>query len=171
MANRLSDAEVVEVRARYAAGARQVDLAAAFGIAQNTVSAIVTGRTRAAAGGPIAAPAARAERPAAAAPSSPSTPRRPPLTTAQCARIIDRVRGGEPRVDVAAAFGVSRFTIDSVMVGRIVGRDPDEAAFDDATLERMRDLHRDGVTQTEIARRMGTSQQMVSKALRSPDGR
>jgi hypothetical protein len=38
---KLSENDVVEIRARYAAGARQIDLAAQFNIGQTTISKIV----------------------------------------------------------------------------------------------------------------------------------
>lgn len=50
---KLTDEQVRDLRSRYADGARQIDLAAEFGVNQNTVSSIVTGRSRRKAGGPI----------------------------------------------------------------------------------------------------------------------
>ncbi len=49
----LTDEDVVDIRVEFAAGARQVDLAERYGVAQNNISSIVTGRTRRKAGGPI----------------------------------------------------------------------------------------------------------------------
>lgn len=43
--NRVSHTTVVEIREAYAAGARQVDLAAKYGASQTTISAIVRGKT------------------------------------------------------------------------------------------------------------------------------
>lgn len=43
--SRLTDAEVIEIRRRYAAGARQVDLAAAFGVSDGAIYAVVHERS------------------------------------------------------------------------------------------------------------------------------
>lgn len=59
MTNRLTDEQVAELRARFAGGARQVDLAQEYGISQNTVSSLVRGRTRKNAGGPVLRDAGR----------------------------------------------------------------------------------------------------------------
>mgnify|MGYP005757074975 CR=1 FL=1 len=155
---RLTDAQVVRLRERYAAGERQVDLAAAFGIAQNSVSAIVTGRTRAGAGGPIA------ESPARAKPTRASSPRTR-LTEETAAEVRRRVGDGERRADVAAALGISRFSVDSIMSGRRGETRPGRGLSDDA-VARIRALAAQGLSQTAIAREVGTSQQMVSKTLR-----
>lgn len=50
---RLTDAEVVRLREKRAAGVAQTDLGREFGISQSHVSLLVTGRKRPEAGGPI----------------------------------------------------------------------------------------------------------------------
>lgn len=107
----LSDAEVVRLRERYAAGARQVDLATEFGIAQTAVSAIVTGRTRVAAGGPLAArPDRHAPRPAPAS-------SRKVLSPDQIEQVRRRVAAGEKRTQIAAArdYGTSQQVISQIV--------------------------------------------------------
>jgi hypothetical protein len=64
MAVRLTDVQVVQVREKFAGGVRQVDLATEYGVAQNTVSSLVTGSSRHIAGGPISRSRARKLTPA-----------------------------------------------------------------------------------------------------------
>jgi transcriptional regulator with XRE-family HTH domain len=201
----LSDAQVRELREKYAAGARQVQLAEEYGVRQNTVSSLVTGRSRVEAGGPILPGKSRkvsseqvvAIREAVAA----GTPRAEisarfgishqmvsniasgraftdvggpltgagatrarPLTVEQVARIREQIAAGEDRTSVAEAFGVSHWTIASVLRGATTGAV--EASSDDDEVVQMRRLHSEGVSQTEIARRFGTSQQRVSLIVR-----
>lgn len=201
----LSDAQVRELREKYAAGARQVQLAAEYGVRQNTVSSLVTGRSRQEAGGPIMPGKARkvtseevvAIRDAVAAGtprgevaarygishqmvsniasgrafsdvggplSSPAATRAKPLTVEQVEQIRRRLHAGEDRAALAEAFGVSHWTIASVVRGSTTG--VVEAPGDDDEVVQMRRLHSAGVSQTEIARRFGTSQQRVSLIVR-----
>lgn len=201
----LSDAQVRELREKYAAGARQVQLAAEYGVRQNTVSSLVTGRSRLEAGGPILPGRSRKvsseevvairEAVAAGAPRSevsarygishqmvsniasgrafadvggPLTgsagTRARPLTVEQVARIRERLAAGDDRAAVAEAFGVSPWTIASVIRGATTG--VPEIPGDDDEVVQMRRLHSEGVSQTEIARRFGTSQQRVSLIVR-----
>ena len=170
MANPLTDAQVVELREAYAGGARQVDLAARFGIAQTSVSAIVSGRTRAAAGGPIAASSPRARGVGAGragggtvAASSPRTR----LTPERVEAIRGRVAGGEARAAVAAAEGVSIHTVHSIMSGRRAGA-AESGALTDAQVAELRAAASAGagVGQRELAELYGISQQAVSAILR-----
>lgn len=163
----LTDSQVVDLREAYAAGARQVDLAARFGIAQTAVSAIVSGRTRAAAGGPLKPSAPRAMRNAKPAPAS---SRRTRLTPERAAAIRARVAGGESRVAVAAAEGVSVHTVHSIMSGRRSGT-AGTGALDDAQVARMRLAAAGGASQAELASRFGISQQAVSAILRGASHR
>lgn len=159
---RLTDADVVRLRERYASGERQTDLAAEFGIAQTSVSAIVSGRTRADAGGPVASPSPRAPRAAKAGAT------RTRLTDAVAAEVRERVGAGEARADVATALGISKASVDSIMSGRRGGGTANRAgSLDDAARERIRAAHAAGQSQSAIARAEGTSQQMVSKVLRA----
>lgn len=158
---RLSDAEVVELRERYAAGARQVELAEKFGVSQNTVSALVLGRTRVAVGGPI-----KSGTTPKAPPRKAST-RKPPMTTEQVAEVRARVAGGEARAAVAAALGVSIHTVHSIMSGRRTGRTsaPDRQ-FSEQDVIAMRTLFSEGTSQSELAAQFGTQQQAVSQIVR-----
>ena len=208
MGTRLTDAEVVDLREKYARGVRQVDLAAEYGISQNTVSSLVVGRSRAAAGGPITRSGARKLGPddvvairRAAADGTPAddlattysvtqqmisnivtgrayrdvggplsgrtAPRAAPLTVDQVARIRERVEAGDPRTVVAAAFGISKWTVDSVMSGRLPGR-TDETAWQLSRedVRRIRTLYDEGATQADIAQMWGTTQQLVSNVVR-----
>ncbi|WP_295121875.1 hypothetical protein [uncultured Leifsonia sp.] len=199
----LSDAQVRELREKYASGARQVQLAEEYGVRQNTVSSLVTGRSRLEAGGPILPGKSRkvtseevvAIREAVAAgnprsevaalygishqmvsniasgrafadvggPLTSATPSRArPLTVDQVEAIRERLAAGDDRAEVAKAFGVSHWTISSVVRGATTG--VTETTDDDVV--QMRRLHSEGVSQTEIARRFGTSQQRVSLIVR-----
>lgn len=201
----LSDDQVRELREKYAAGARQVQLAEEYGVRQNTVSSLVTGRSRLEAGGPILPGRSRKvtseevvairEAVAAGTPraeisarygishqmvsniasgrafadvggplTSPASHRARPLTVEQVAAIRDRLAAGEDRQAVADAFGVSHWTIASVVRGATTG--VADASGDDDEVVQMRRLHSAGVSQTEIARRFGTSQQRVSLIVR-----
>ncbi|QNE34915.1 hypothetical protein [Leifsonia shinshuensis] len=201
----LTDAQVRELREKYAAGARQVQLAAEYGVRQNTVSSLVTGRSRQEAGGPIMPGKARKvtsaevvairEAIAAGAPraevserygishqmvsniasgrafadvggplTSSAATRARPLTVEQVARIRERVAAGEDRQTIADDFGVSHWTIASVVRGATTG--VEDATGEDDEVVQMRRLHSAGVSQTEIARRFGTSQQWVSLIVR-----
>ncbi len=161
---RLSDADVVRLRERYAAGARQVELAEEFGVAQTSVSAIVSGRTRAHVGGPIAERAPRAPRPQV----NPTPTTRTRLTDGVVAQVRERVGVGEGRAEVAAALGISKASVDSIMSGRRGGATAARVgALDDAARARIRTAHAAGQSQHAIARAEGTSQQMVSKVLRA----
>ncbi|WP_061963322.1 hypothetical protein [Demequina aurantiaca] len=165
---RLSDAQVVELRERYAAGARQVELAEAFGVSQNTVSALVLGRTRVAAGGPIKVPASRntsADTPQAAPPKA--NPRTPPMSTEQVDQIRNRVSAGESRADVATELGVSIHTVHSIMSGRRKGRSEEpERKFSEDDVIRMRTLFSQGTSQSDLAQQFDTQQQAISQIVR-----
>lgn len=152
----LSDADVVRLRERYAAGERQVDLAAQFGIAQTAVSAIVNGRTRAAAGGPIAAGRAPS-------PSTPVQPRKR-LSPEQIEQVRRRVADGEKRVEIAADLGISRFTVDSIISGR--RGSGATKPFTDEQIRRIRAAAAAGEPQTRLAQEFGTSQQVISQIVR-----
>ncbi|WP_062076886.1 hypothetical protein [Demequina globuliformis] len=160
---RLTDEDVVRLRERYAGGERQSALAEAFGISQTSVSALVAGRARAHAGGPLAAPRGRAPRPDRA----PSSPRRAALTPAVAAEVKSRVGDGQARASVAADLGISLASVHSIMAGRRGGSTGARAgALDDETRARIRAAYLAGQSQSAIARAEGTSQQMVSKVVR-----
>lgn len=203
-ASRLTDEQVMEVRSRFADGATQVALATEFGISQNTVSSIVTGRTRASAGGPMSIGAARklsheqviAMRNAAA--NGEKTPELAarfnvspamvlnvtsgkafadiagpltgkagrnalPLTVSQVGEILEMSANGEKRQVLADRFGVSIHTISAVRGGKtrgVEGGVRDTYSREDVC--KMRELYRDGMSQTEIARFFQTVQPVVS---------
>jgi transcriptional regulator with XRE-family HTH domain len=164
---RLTDAQVVELRERYAAGERQVDLAAAFGVKQTTVSAIVTGKTRAAAGGPIATPAQAKKKPPSTTRPATASARKAALTTDQVEAIRARVEEGESRAAVAEALGVSIHTVHSIMSGRRTGRAEVPARqFSEAEIVQMRELFSQGESQASLAQRFDTQQQAVSQIVR-----
>lgn len=204
---RLTDEDVVEIRLRYREGARQVDLADEYGVSQKTISSIVIGRTRAAAGGPLTTGGARkltsadvvqirelsADGMGTAALASrfgvsaqmiqnivtgkafPDVggPRRAPmwqrakapLTKEEVEQIKARFEAGEPRADVAAAFGISIPTLYRIKRGDIVGVDVDRGFARDEVVE-MRLLFRQGISQEMLAQRFRTSQAMVSQIVR-----
>lgn len=88
------------------------------------------------------------------------------LTEDQVVEVRRRVGAGEARVDVAASLGVSRFTVDSIMTGRRGGPTRRAGALSGEQVSTIRALADLGMSQTAIAREVGTSQQMVSKVLR-----
>ncbi|WP_430867918.1 hypothetical protein [Demequina aurantiaca] len=166
---RLSDADVVTLRERYAAGAKQVDLAESFGVSQNTVSALVLGRTRVAAGGPIKSGVVQKASPPAAGgrKSAMSSTRKPPMTTEQADAIRERVAGGEARAAVASELGVSIHTVHSIMSGRRTGRsEAPVRQFTEADVVRMRILFSEGASQADLAEQFETQQQAVSQIVR-----
>lgn len=155
----LSDADVVRLRERFASGARQIDLAAEFGIAQTAVSAIVNGRTRVSAGGPIADPAPRRSRLAPV-----TAPGRRTLGAADIAEVRRRVAAGEKRADLAADLGISRSTIDSIISGR---RGASTAKpLSDEQIRTIRAEADAGTPQRELADRFATTQQAISQIVR-----
>lgn len=156
------------MRERYASGATQMQLATEFGVGQTTVSAIVSGRTRAAAGGPIAARTTATTQPARA-----DAPKRrrasSPLTEEAVAQVKARVAAGEPRAAVADALGLSVHTVHSIMSGRrgaaAAAAAPAPGRLDATTVTRIRALGAAGMAQSAIAADVGTSQQVVSGIL------
>lgn len=100
----LTDAQVAAIRTRYAAGARAVDLAAAYGVPRSTVSNIAHGRRR-----------------AAPAPVRGLAPGQRALTEAEVGEIRRRyqIGGGRNRPKwLAAEFGVSSSAICNIGAGR-----------------------------------------------------
>lgn len=208
MGVQLTDAQVREVREKFAAGARQVDLAREYGVSQNTVSSMVTGRSRQDAGGPITRSRRRKLTPedvlairsdlaegAASADianrygisqqmvsqistglahadvggptAKPSRRHSSPLTVDQVSEIKRRVTAGEARREVAAAFGISRWTVDSIMIGRLHGKAKEEVRrFSTDDVRCMRVLYKQGATQSELAVRFNTDQQSISQIVR-----
>ena len=68
---------------------------------------------------------------------------------------------------MAAAFGISHWTVDSIMSGRIPGRASDEVhKFSREGVKRIRTLYQRGVSQVELARRFSTDQQGISQIVR-----
>ncbi|WP_291524131.1 helix-turn-helix domain-containing protein [Branchiibius sp. NY16-3462-2] len=159
----LSDAEVVRLRELYAAGARQVDLATEFGIAQTAVSAIVNGRTRASAGGPIATRSLRSASAPATSPRPAAAPRKT-LSAEQIEQVRRRVASGEKRTEIAADLGISRSTIDSIISGRrgTATRKP----LSDDQIRQIRSAAASGTPQSLLAQEYGTSQQVISQIVR-----
>lgn len=100
MAVRLTDGQVREVREKFRNGARQVDLAAEYGISQNTVSSLVLGRTRRASGGPI----------------SPGTAQK--LDVEDVVTIRTELASGRSQTALAQRFGVSQQMISHIASGR-----------------------------------------------------
>ena len=203
----LRDDEVVEIRVKFAAGARQVDLAAEYRINQNTVSSLVTGRTRTRAGGPVSRGSGRkldsADVLAIRKGLADGTPQgeiagmygitqqmvsriasgraysdvggplagrqrvADPLSAEQILKIRSRVRAGESRSDVATAFGVSKWTVDSVMRSRVRRLETgDVRRFSREDVRHMRTLYKEGASQAEVARVFDTDQQSVSLIVR-----
>jgi transcriptional regulator with XRE-family HTH domain len=208
VAVRLTNAQVREVREKFAEGARQADLAAEYGISQNTVSSLVLGRTRRPAGGPISPGTAQklnveevrrirhdlatgssqvdlahqygvsqqmishittgrafadVNGPLIGAKRAPA----PPLTLVQVEDIRDRVHDDQARQTVADAFGVSLSTVNAVMTGRTTGR----SAYEEPRLSRdqvkcIRNEFHNGTLQRELAERYGTEQQTISQIVR-----
>ncbi|MHA3684492.1 hypothetical protein ACXR2T_00195 [Leucobacter sp. HY1910] len=91
----------------------------------------------------------------------------PALNAAQVEEILARSRAGEGRAALAAAYGVSVYTIDSVRRGRTRGAQDSQArSLSAAQAEQIRQRHTAGETQTALAAEFGTSQQVVSQIVR-----
>lgn len=96
---RVSDEQVVAIRRAYEAGTTQVVLAGLYGISQKTVSSLVVGRSRRAAGGPI------------------TTGRRQKLTDDDVAEMRRLAREGNSFGALATRFGVSPPTVTGAVRG------------------------------------------------------
>lgn len=103
----LSEAEVVRLRERYAAGTPQPVLAETYGVAVGTVKNIVQGVTWAHAPGPITLRRA----------GGPPASGRPALVVADVVDIRQRYAAGEPRKALAAEYKVSDGTIGFIVRG------------------------------------------------------
>ncbi|SEJ17042.1 hypothetical protein [Demequina mangrovi] len=88
------------------------------------------------------------------------------ITEAQVAEVRRRVEAGERRIDVAEALGISKASVDSIMTGRRGGPSKRSGTLTDDVKARIRELASTGMSQSAIAREVGTSQQMVSKLLK-----
>ena len=88
------------------------------------------------------------------------------LTAEQHAEIRRRVAAGDKRPDIAAAFGISRWTVDSVMRSKNMERAPAGRRYDRDDVRRMRTLYSEGRSQESIARVFECDQQMVSQIVR-----
>ncbi|WP_062293845.1 hypothetical protein [Demequina phytophila] len=89
------------------------------------------------------------------------------ITEAQVAEVRRRVEAGEARMAVAEAVGISKASVDSIMSGRRGGPSRRAGTLNPDQLARIAALAASGMSQTAIAREVGTSQQMVSKALKA----
>ncbi|MBP1325411.1 transcriptional regulator with XRE-family HTH domain [Leucobacter exalbidus] len=91
----------------------------------------------------------------------------PALSATQVKEILERSHAGESRAALAADFGVSVYTIDSVRRGRTRGAKPQQSrSLTVEQAERIRERHASGETQTALAAEFGTSQQAVSQIVR-----
>ncbi len=89
------------------------------------------------------------------------------ITEAQVAEVRRRVEAGERRADVAEALGISKASVDSIMTGRRGGPSKRAGTLTPGQLDAIRTLGETGMSQSAIAREVGTSQQMVSKTLKA----
>ena len=94
---RLTDSEVVALRQGYRDGKTQVVLAAVFGVSQSTVSSLVLGRVRIAAGGPI------------------TTRPRQKLTDAEVTELRRRASDGASNGALATLFGITPPTVSRLI--------------------------------------------------------
>jgi transcriptional regulator with XRE-family HTH domain len=99
MGVKLTDEQVVELREAYNRGDRQVDLGRRYGISQNTVSSLVTGRTRKDAGGPV----------------SPASSRK--LTNAQALAIREAVADGTPVDELTRRYEITQQMVSQIVTG------------------------------------------------------
>lgn len=104
----LTDAAVLAIRQRYVAGERVRDLAQEHGVADSSISNIITGRTWKHVGGPVdPAPLMQGAR-----------YRRSPLTDGMVEAIRARYTAGETAGALARDYGVSRGTVRDIVTGR-----------------------------------------------------
>jgi DNA-binding transcriptional regulator YiaG len=97
---KLTDEQVRELREKFASGARQVDLAAEYGISQNSVSSLVIGRTRRSAGGPLSLGTAQK------------------LDAEEVRLIREKLASGTSQTALAREHGVSQQMIGQIASGR-----------------------------------------------------
>lgn len=151
-AQKLNVEDVLRIRTELASGQSQTALAQQFGVSQQMIGYVVSGKAFADVGGPLIG----AKRPPAR-----------PLTAPQVVDIRSRVDNGQGRQRVADALGVSLSTVNAVMAGRTDGRSPgQEQRFSRDEVESIRHAFRDGRPQRELAEWFGTTQQSISKIVR-----
>ena len=97
---KLTEADVVEIRERYAAGEKQSTLADKFGVRQAAISRVVSGEHWPHSGGPLTDGRFRRAR----GEESPSAV----VTEATAIEILRRARAGEKKARLASEFGVPR---------------------------------------------------------------
>ena len=89
------------------------------------------------------------------------------LTEEQVAQILRRSSAGESRAELAEAFGISVWTIDSVRRGRTRGAQSSTSRSLTASQAReIRDRHIRGASQSELASEFAVTQQTVSNIVR-----
>lgn len=98
---RLTDALVIEMRERRAAGERPKDLAVAFGVSRTTVTQVTSGQVWKYAGGPLTSPAVQQR-----------------LTGDDIAAIRRLIAAGTPNGEIAERFGVVPSHVSHIRSGR-----------------------------------------------------
>ncbi|MGI8394000.1 hypothetical protein [Leucobacter sp. W1038] len=89
------------------------------------------------------------------------------LTEDQVAEILRRSSAGESRAELAEAFGVSVWAIDSVRRGRTRGAQASSSrSLTASQAQEIRDRHTRGATQSELAAEFAVAQQTVSNIVR-----
>lgn len=108
---KLTQEQVMDIRARYAAGAKQTDLAKAYGVSQPTISCAVRGVCYGI-GEVLHHPPRRRQRPTGAA--SPHAK----LTQEQVRECRARYAAGESQVSLAKAYGIGKPGMSDLLRGK-----------------------------------------------------
>jgi len=149
---RLTDEEVAELRQKYEEGARQIDLAAEYGISQNTVSSLVTGRSRIKAGGPIVHGGARK------------------LATDDVLAIREAYDRGANSGALALQFGVSQQMISNIVSGRAfsdIGGPRRKAPLTVDEVQEIKVRFEEGENRSQLAAAFGVSLPTIYSVMRS----
>lgn len=158
--SKLQKRDVLTIRKRANAGASMGSLAQHFDVAHGTIRSIVLGITWQAVGGPI--------REAAAAKHS-----RSKLTEADVITLRERAFAGEPYSTLGSIFGISKVTARNIATGRTWADAPGPIVCtarpgsggavheDPERFASARDLRRQGLTNDEIATKLGFSRSAV----------
>lgn len=148
-AAKLTEAQIVEIRAMVLGGAKGCDVADLFGVSRASVSRIVNGMTW------------RNVR--ALADSNPQPRRCLRLTAEQIAEIRQASAAGTSNKRLASVYGVSQPTIARVLVR---GNARGSVKLTEDSVRQIRALHREGLGHAEISRRFGVTPPAVEAVVR-----
>jgi uncharacterized protein with GYD domain len=152
--SKLTDQDVRTMRTRYARGDTLQAIGADYGITRQGVHQLVHGKVATFAHLPV--------------PDYSNRPVRTPLTLtrAQQDRMRGRYAAGETRAALAAEYGLSRRATTAVLAGIKAPARQRQRWTDDVVAE-IREKHRRGATNRELAEAFGTREDTISKIVRA----